>query len=417
MDRDSFKEILQLVVRNPMRMVLSGIGVSWGIMTILLMLGMINGLEYGIKSDLSGRASNSMFLWSMSTTKAYAGYKPGRRFEMTNSDIEWLVQNVPEIGIASPRLQLGGYRGSNNVTYQTRTGAFDVNGDYPEYIKIEPLRIKTGRYINQGDIEEKRKICIIGTEVERVLFGTANPIGKSIRINGVMFKVVGVHASTKQGEDAEEDAASIYIPFTTFQKAFNIGDEIGWLSLLSKENERVQDLVPKVMTALKARKNVHPDDQRAFGSWNMGEELEEINGVMTAMRFVGIFVGALILLAGIISITNIMLITVGERTKEFGIRRSLGAAPHKVILQVLGESTFLTLVSGLVGLIWGVILVKSVAGLSESMDSEVFRNPYVNMNMAAFCTLVMIVFGVIGGLLPAFRATAIKPVDALRADG
>lgn len=417
MDRDSFKEILQIIVRNPMRMILSGIGVSWGIMTILLMLGMINGLEYGIKSDLAGRASNSMFLWTMSTTKAYGGFQPGRRFELTNSDVDWLVHNVPEIGVACPRLQLGGWRGSNNVTYMDKTGAFDVNGDYPEYIQVEPIKIRSGRYINQGDINEKRKVCIIGTEVERILFGKVDPIGKAIRINGVMFKVVGVHASIKQGEDADEDGATIFIPFSTFQKAFNIGDEIGWLSLLSREDYRVQDLSSKVLSALKTRKSVHPDDQRAFGSWNMGEEIEEITGIMNAMRFVGIFVGALILIAGIISITNIMLITVGERTKEFGIRRSLGATPIKVVSQVLGESTFLTLVAGLMGLIWGVLLVKLVAFITEGMESEVFTNPYVNMSMALLCTGIMIVFGVIGGLLPAVRATAVKPVDALRADG
>lgn len=417
MDRDSFKEILQLVVRNPMRMILSGVGVSWGIMTILLMLGMINGLEYGIKSDMSGRATNSMFVYTMSTTKAYAGFQPGRRFELNNSDIVWLEQNLPEIAIVSPRLQLGGYRGSNNVTYLNNTGAFNIYGDYPEYTQIEPIRIIQGRYINQGDMDDKRKVCVIGKEVNRVLFGTSSSIGKSIRINGVMFKVIGVYSSFKQGEDAIEDAQSIFIPFTTFQKAFNVGDRIGWLSLLSRDDMPVQELDDRVIAALKTRKNVHPDDNRAFGSHNMGEQLEEINGIMRAMRFVGIFVGALILFAGIISVTNIMLITVGERTKEFGIRRSLGATPVKIISQVLGEATFLTLVSGLVGLIWGVVLVKSVAAISESINSEVFKNPYVSVDMVLICTGVMVVFGVIGGLLPAMRATAIKPVEALRADG
>jgi putative ABC transport system permease protein len=417
MDRDSFTEILQLVVRNPMRVALSGIGVSWGIMTILLMLGMINGLEYGIKSDMENRASNSMFVWTMTTTKAYGGYKPGRRFDLNNADIEWLEQNVNHIGVLSPRLQLGGYRGGNNVTYLTNTGAFNIYGDYPCYIQIEPMLILAGRYINQGDMAERRKVCVIGTEVKRVLFGSEDPIDKNIRINGVMFKVVGVYGSTKQGEDAEEDAQSIFIPFNTFQKAFNVGDRVGWISLLSDEETPVGELSVEVLAALKRRKTVHPDDERAFGTWNMGEELEEINGVMTAMRSVGIFVGALILLAGIISITNIMLITVGERTKEFGVRRAMGAQPIRIISQVLGETAFLTIVSGLIGLVWGALLVKAVQWLSGSIESEVFRNPHISLKIALLCTGIMIVAGVVGGLLPALRATSIKPVDALRADG
>lgn len=415
--RDSFREILTVIIRNPIRIILSGIGVSWGIMTILIMLGMINGLEYGIKSDLEGRASNSMVMWSMSTTKAYGGFQPGRRFELYNSDIEWLAENVQGIAELAPRLRLGGWRGANNVTYGTKTGAFDVNGDYPSFAKIQPMKFDHGRWMNQGDIDEQRKICVIGKEVRKALFGDKDPLGESVRIQGVMFSVVGVFSSVKQGEDAEEDSQTIFIPFTTFQRAFNVGDEIGWLSILSDENTPVNELQPAVLAALKVRKTIHPDDERAFGAHNMAEELKEINDVMLAMRIIGIFVGALILLAGVIGIINIMLITVGERTKEFGIRRSLGATPIKVIGQVLSESAFLTTVAGLVGLVWGVAIVLGIKSMIQGSDSEVFRNPSIGFLATLVCTGTMIIFGVIGGLLPAMRAVAIKPVDALRADG
>lgn len=415
--RDSFREILTVIIRNPIRIILSGIGVSWGIMTILIMLGMINGLEYGIKSDLEGRASNSMVMWSMSTTKAYGGFQPGRRFELYNSDIEWLAENVQGIAELAPRLRLGGWRGANNVTYGTKTGAFDVNGDYPSFAKIQPMKFDHGRWMNQGDIDEQRKICVIGKEVRKALFGDKDPLGESVRIQGVMFSVVGVFSSVKQGEDAEEDSQTIFIPFTTFQRAFNVGDEIGWLSILSDENTPVNELQPAVLAALKVRKTIHPDDERAFGAHNMAEELKEINDVMLAMRIIGIFVGALILLAGVIGIINIMLITVGERTKEFGIRRSLGATPIKVIGQVLSESAFLTTVAGLVGLVWGVAIVLGIKSMIQGSDSEVFRNPSIGFLATLVCTGTMIIFGIIGGLLPAMRAVAIKPVDALRADG
>ena len=415
--RDSFREILTVIIRNPIRIILSGIGVSWGIMTILIMLGMINGLEYGIKSDLEGRASNSMVMWSMSTTKAYGGFQPGRRFELYNSDIEWLAENVQGIAELAPRLRLGGWRGANNVTYGTKTGAFDVNGDYPSFAKIQPMKFDHGRWMNQGDVDEQRKICVIGKEVRKALFGDKDPLGESVRIQGVMFSVVGVFSSVKQGEDAEEDSQTIFIPFTTFKRAFNVGDEIGWLSILSDENTPVNELQPAVLAALKVRKTIHPDDERAFGAHNMAEELKEINDVMLAMRIIGIFVGALILLAGVIGIINIMLITVGERTKEFGIRRSLGATPIKVIGQVLSESAFLTTVAGLVGLVWGVAIVLGIKSMIQGSDSEVFRNPSIGFLATLVCTGTMIIFGVIGGLLPAMRAVAIKPVDALRADG
>ena len=415
--RDLFREILTVIIRNPIRIILSGIGVSWGIMTILIMLGMINGLEYGIKSDLEGRASNSMVMWTMSTTKAYGGFKPGRRFELYNEDIEWLIQNVQGIEEVAPRLRLGGWRGSNNVTYETKTGAFDVNGDYPSFAKIQPMKFDYGRWMNQGDIDEKRKVCVIGKEVRRVLFGAEDPLGKSIRVQGVMFRVVGVFSSVKQGEDAEEDSQTIFIPFTTFQRAFNMGDEIGWLSILSDQETPVNDLQERVLAGLKVRKSIHPDDKRAFGAHNMADELKEINDIMLAMRVIGIFVGALILLAGIIGIINIMLITVGERSKEFGIRRSLGATPVQVIGQVLSESAFLTTVAGLVGLVWGVAIVLAIKYLIQGSESEVFRNPSIGFIATLVCTGTMIVFGIIGGLLPAMRAVAIKPVDALRADG
>lgn len=419
MDRDSLLEILQLIIRNPLRIGLSMVGISWGVMGILITLGMVSGLRSGIESDLGDRAANSMFLWTMSTTKPYAGYQAGRWFDLKNSDVDWLRANVPEIQVLCPRLQLGGYRGSNNVTRGTNTGAFNVYGDYPDYIEIEPMVIDQGRYINGGDIKEKRKICVIGKEVERILFESGEKaVGGEIRIQGVIFTVVGVYKSAKEGEDALEDAQSIFIPFSTFQKAFNVGDEIGWLSLTSHEDMPIQELSPIVINALKTRKSVHPDDNRAFGTWNMGEELEEVQTILGAMAFIGYFVGALILFAGIVSITNIMLITVNERTKEFGIRRALGARPWRIIFQVMKENLFLTIVAGSVGLIGGVMFIRLIAWLTSSMgDAEVFRDPRVSFSMVVGATIVLIVFGLLGALLPAFKAVAIRPVNALRADG
>ncbi|NNE55458.1 MAG: ABC transporter permease, partial [Flavobacteriales bacterium] len=291
--------------------------------------------------------------------------------------------------------------------------------DVPDYIKIEPIKITEGRYINEGDIEQKRKVCVIGSEVKRILFGPGEEaIGGQIRIQGVVFSVAGVYSSMKEGEDAIEDAQSIFIPFTTFQKAFNSGDRIGWLSLSSVADMPIQQLAPKVLNTLKVRKSIHPEDNRAFGSWNMGEELEEVNSILGAMNIIGLFVGILILFAGVVSITNIMLITVNERTKEFGVRRSLGATPWKIIFQVMKENLMFTIMSGSAGVITGVAFIKLVGwATSNFADSEIFKDPRVSFDMVVLSLIILVVFGLMGAILPAVKAVSIKPVDALRADG
>lgn len=332
--------------------------------------------------------------------------------------MDYLRRQVPQIGVLAPRLQLGGWRGANNVSYGTKSGAFQVNGDYPEYSLVEPVQILEGRFLNQGDIAQFRKVCCIGKQVAAVLFGSEDPMGKYIRINGVNFMVVGVFGTLKSGEDAEEDLQSIYIPFTTFQRAFNMGDNVGWVSLLSAPGYSVKEMQEAVLAALKSRKSVHPDDPRAFGNWTLEERMNEMNLVFSAFDIVGFAMGFLVLVAGIIGIVNIMLITVKERTKEFGIRRSIGATPTRVILQVMLETLLLTVVAGFVGMIIGVGLLELLnTALASAGDSGSFKNPGVSLNLVVTALVVMIISGAIAGLLPALRAVAIRPVDALRSDG
>jgi len=418
MDRDTWLEILQVILRNPWRTFLASIGVAWGIMMLVLMVGAGNGLENGVKQEFDGMAQNSMWLWSMSTSMPYKGYKQGRWISLNNGDMEYLRSRVPEVGVLAPRLQLGGWRGANNVSYGTKSGAFQVNGDYPEYSLVEPVQIIRGRFINHGDIDQFRKVCSIGKQVASVLFGEEDPMGKYIRINGVNFMVVGIFGTLKSGEDAEEDLQSIYLPFSTFQRAFNMGDNVGWVSLLSAPGYTVSEMQQAVISALKARKSVHPDDPRAFGNWTLEERMNEMNLVFSAFDIVGFAMGFLVLVAGIIGIVNIMLITVKERTKEFGIRRSIGATPVRVIWQVMLETLLLTVVAGFAGMIIGVGLLELINTALASMgDSGSFKNPGVTLNLVATALIVMIISGAIAGLLPALRAVAIRPVDALRSDG
>lgn len=417
-DADKWLEILQVILRNPVRAFLSGLGVSWGLFMLIITIGSTTGLENGIRADMSNRAENSVFMWSMSTSMPYKGFKRGRNIQLNNSDVEYLVDNVQSLELVSPRIQLGGWRGGNNVIRGPHTGAFNVYGDMPEYIKIEPIDLYNGRFLNHGDVNEARRICVIGERVKEVLFPDGEePIGEYIQISGINFIVVGVYKSFRTGEDADEATQSIFIPFKTFQKAFNYDDYVGWISLLIKEGVDANEAADEVVAVLKDRKGIHPDDPRAFGFWTMAEEYERVNTVFTGFRIVSIVFGGLVLLAGIIGIVNIMLITVKERTKEIGVRRSIGATPSNVVIQIMTETVFLTCIAGLAGMILGVAVLEVVNTLlASNADAGSFRDPGIGFSTVVKALLTMIVMGGIAGVLPALRAVAIKPVEALRAD-
>jgi putative ABC transport system permease protein len=417
-DRDKWIEIYQVLSKNAFRTTATAFGVCWGIFMLIIMLGAGQGLEKGATADFMYRATNSAAIWTRSTTKAHGGFKAGRRFEMNNSDIDFLRENVEDLDILCPRNQLGGYRGSNNVIRGTKTGAFSIYGDYPDYIKIEPRPITRGRFINDRDIEERRKICVIGERVYDIMFEKGEePIGKYISINGVAFMVVGTYASMQKGERAEEDTQTIFVPFTTFQKAFNYGDVIGWLSVTAKPGVLASDLETKIKEALKSRHKVHPDDDRAFGSWNMEKEFLRLSSVFGGIRSMSWFVGVLTLFAGIIGVSNIMLVIIKERTNEFGVRRAVGATPANVRTQIILEAIILTSVAGFLGIIAGVWSLEGVNALIESQgNTGSFRNPGVDFNIVMIALAVLIFSGALAGVLPANRALNVKTIEALRAE-
>lgn len=417
-DRDKWYEILQVVLQNPLRAALSGLGVSWGLFMLIITVGSATGLENGIKADMSDVAKNSAFMWTQSTSMPYKGFSSGRWLRITNSDVEYLRNNVSKIELICPRNEVGGYQGGANVSRGTESGAFSVCGDYPEFPSIKPMDIFEGRFINYGDIINQRKVCVIGKRVYDILFPDGgNAIGEYIQIFGINFQVVGKFNSLSKGEDAEEETSTIFTPYTTFSKAFNMGDDVGWLSILLKEDVPSAEAVDEIKSLLKQRLQIHPDDPRAIGYWSMAEELEEVNMIFGAFAIVSFSFGFLVLLAGVIGIINIMLITVKERTKEIGIRRSLGATPINVILQIIYETVFLTLVSGALGMIIGVITLEGVNLLLANFgDTGSFRNPGIDFNTVTIAFSIMVVMGAFAGFIPAMRAVSIKPVDALRAE-
>lgn len=416
-DKDNWQEIISALSKNKLRSFLTAFGVFWGIFMLIIMLGSGNGLRNGVSQDMGNFATNSMFLWSQRTSIPYKGFARGRWFWLKTDDVQAIYDNVPEAKIVSPRNQLGGWRGGNNVTRGLKTGAFSVFGDNPEYNLIEPKNIVQGRFINQLDIEQKRKVAVIGEAVYQYLFEPGeDPIDQHIMVNGVYFKVVGMFKSKKKGEDAINDTQSLSVPFSTFQQAFNYGENLGWMALLSQPDVKVSEMEQKVIALLKERHTVHLDDTRAFGTQNLEEQFGRMSNLFLAIKLLSFFVGVLTLFAGVIGISNIMLVVVKERTKEIGIRRALGATPFNIIQQIMLEAATLTTIAGMAGLVFGVWLLETISTLLAKfeMDTGSFAQPEVDISVALIALLILVVSGLLAGIIPAKRAVQIKPVDAIR---
>ncbi|RED21926.1 putative ABC transport system permease protein [Flavobacterium cutihirudinis] len=418
--KDNWEEILQALTANPFRTILTAFGVFWGIFILVILLAAGNGLENGIKKGFDGIATNTMFMWSQTTSKAYKGLPKTRRYDFRNSDVAALKAALPDLLYVSPRNQLGDFNGTNNVVRGTKTSAFTIYGDYPELIKQQPMDIIKGRFVNQQDITEKRKVCVIGKGVISELYGKEEEaVGTYIKINSINFMVVGVYKSKQQGGNAEQEQKNIFIPFTTFQQAFNYGDKVGWMALTAKDETSITDLKPKILEIIKALHSINPTDDRAVGNFDLYEQFNKVQSLFNILKIIAYFVGTLVLISGVIGISNIMLIVVKERTKEIGIRRALGATPSAIRGQILSESIFLTIISGMLGIAvaTGIIAILNMALDSMPPDSNtMFANPSVDLGVVFVALLILVGSGLLAGFIPAQTAINVKPVDALRTE-
>ncbi len=419
-DRDKWSEILEALTANTFRTILTAFGVFWGIFILVILLAAGNGLENGVKKGFSGMATNTMFMWTQTTSKAYKGLPQTRNYNFKNADVPALKATFPDLLYVSPRNQLGGYQGSNNVIRGDKTGAYTIYGDYPELIKQESMTITQGRFINQQDILLKRKVAIIGQGVIDEMYEKGEePIGTYIKINGVNFMIVGVyHSKNNNNGGAEAAQKNIFMPFTTFQQAFNYGDTVGWMALTAKDGASITEMKKGIMNFMKSRHSIHPDDDRAIGNFDLFEEFSKIQGLFMILRFIAYFVGTLVLLSGIIGISNIMLIVVKERTKEIGIRRALGATPGAIRGQILTEAIFLTIIAGMFGIAAATGLLAIVNTILDSMPSEdmMFASPSVDLTVVFIALLILVGSGLLAGFIPAQTAINVKPVDALRTE-
>lgn len=410
-DRDIWQEIFATMRKHKMRTALTALGVFWGIFMLVFVLGMGKGLENGVFRGFGNRAKNIMFVWTNPTSLPYRGFQPGRAPRLTLDDIEAIRQNIPEVDRIAPRLNLG----ASPVSYQEQQENYSIRGELWDMIEIEAFKLHRGRYINPRDVEESRKVAVIGDRVREVLFGNNDdPVGKYIRVRGVEFRVVGVFGPEQVKPWTEEDLEAVVIPLTTMHRTFGTGNRVHYF--ICSADVLVSTMEPKVRSLLKERHNVAPDDPRGIGGFNLEEEYQSVrllfNGISAFLWFVGIGT----LLAGIVGVSNIMLIVVKERTREIGIRKALGATPGSVITMILTESIFLTSLSGYLGLLVGTAIIGGINYIMvvNGLEPDNFYNPQVNFTVGMGAIVLLILAGTVAGLIPAVQAARINPVDALK---
>lgn len=417
-DRDLWQEVFHILKKNKTRTLLTGFGVFWGIFMLVVMLGAGKGLSNGAFYGLGDFALNSLYIWTRSTTIPYEGFDRGRYWSFTNEDTKALIENIPEIEVLAPRLNARG--GDIEISRDNRSDMFRVRGDTPGYLKIDPLTMVEGRYINNKDLKEKRKVIVIGQRVREILFEPdEDPLGEFVKIRGVYFKVVGVFKSRRApNNDGDQQNKAIYMPFSTLQHTNNFGNIVGWYSVLAKPGVPAKVVEDKMKKLLARRHRVSPEDNLAFGTDNVEEQIKEANNLFTGITILSWIVGTLTLLAGVIGTSNIMLVIVKERTKEIGVQRALGATPFRIIRQIVTESIFLNTVAGYTGLLLSVGLVEFFAFILSKVEMEdvFFYNPEVDLKVVTLALVILIISGAIAGLLPAKRAVNIKPIDALRSE-
>ena len=404
-DIDTWQEVSDSLTKNKVRTVITMIGVWWGILLLIGLLGSARGIENKFNSEFGDFATNSVFIWAQSTSMPFKGFQEGRRPRLKFSQLDKIRNNVPGIELVVPRNQ-----NQAQVVRKFLSGSFGVSGDFPILDKIQKKNLISGRWINQNDIDLNKKIAVINDDVYKQIFEKdENAIGEYITINKINFKVVGVF---KQGNF--DFGGAMHIPFTTFQQIYNQGDNVGWLTITGKPEYSIKQIENDAKLLLRNLNKIHPKDKRAFGSFNLGERFLQLTGFLSGLQFLTWFVGIATLIAGIFAIGNILLITVKERTKEIGVRRALGATPFEIKRQIVLEAVFLTIIAGIFGIISGGWILIALDSFFGQGSDAILVNPSVSIFIVFISLIILVVFGTLIGLIPATRATSIKPIEALR---
>ena len=417
---DTLTEILSTMKENKLRTFLTGFAVAWGIFMLIILLGSGNGLKNGVTSNFNDRASNTMMLWGGRTTMPYKGLKAYRNIKLTNELLPYLKNHFTEIDKISGQVDR-----SSTVSFGTENGSYQIYGVQPDYQIISNMTFATGngRFLNDKDLELDRKVIVLSRKVAKSLFKEVNPVGKWVKMDGLTFQVIGVDMKI-----SNDNEAKCYIPMKTAQKLYTLGNEVNNISfsvrgLVTKEEN--DDFGQKVREALGRELIINPDDLNTIGLWNQASDYVQTMGIFSTLDLFVMFIGICTLIAGIVGVGNIMVITVKERTREFGIRKALGATPGSILNSILLESIVITSLFGYLGMMFGIGLLELInfainSNQKAAADGErsisIFMNPTVDLNIIFVATIILILAGLIAGYIPARKAVRIKPIEAMRAE-
>lgn len=405
-DLDKWQEIFSTINKNRMRTFLTGFSVAWGIFMLIILLGSGKGLQNGIDSQFRQDAVNTIWFGAGTTSKPYKGMQPGRRVKFTDEDYTFVKNHIDGVDKISARF----YMWNNRViSYGKEYGVFDIFSVHPDYQDIENATLVEGRFVNQIDIKKRRKVVTIGMPVKEALFKNGkDPVGEYIKVNNVPFQVVGVFSDRN-----ERDERRIYLPITTAQMISGGGNQIHNLSITSNLSAKESEELEKtIRTEMAERHRFDKEDEQAMWMWNTLKEYKKFSNLFAAIQIFVSLIGAFTIIAGIVGVSNIMIIVVNERTKEIGIRKAIGASPASVVGMILFEAVIITGFAGYIGLLAGIGLIQAASSVIP--PNEMFTNPEVNFNVALIATGVLILAGTVAGFVPAMRASKIRPVLALR---
>ena len=411
LDLDTYKEILDTITRNKSRSLLTGFGVFWGVFMLIALMGGGQGLKEMLQNNFAGFATNTAIAWSRSTTKPYKGFNKGRMWYMDLNDMDRLRQQVPELDVITPML----FSSSKNIVYGDKKYQSSINGVNPDYAKVSSPKIYYGRYINEMDVKQQRKVCILGKQVYKNLFpGGGDPCGKSVRVDSTYYMVVGVDYNSGNGVNFGGRAdETVTLPQSVLRVAYNRGNEVDLWAMTGRKGVVMSQLAPKIRATIARAHNVDPTDEQGLLIFNTEVLFQMLDNLFNGVNFLIWMVGIGTLLAGAIGVSNIMMVTVKERTTEIGIRRAIGATPKMILSQIISESIILTLVAGMSGIIFAVIILQMLE-VGTTTDGILTAHFQVNFWTAIFAAFLVCILGGLAGFAPAWRAMSIKPVDAMR---